>query len=334
MQSRQSDLVAKLRRFERDDGKLVREYKFIARDRERTYHPRFVISDESGKLRSLFLWEMTFAPNETRRLEVSYEMQMSIGVAGTSKRQGAHWFATASRESFPFDFDMDESTQKAARAKYEASHAKEWYETMEEGMRESFEYVTETGRSWAGKVERATFRVEVRGFEEYLRSRGFFEVTPKGTVLPYMVDLLVKSADERARDKLFNGRKVYVHRTIAPVPLSPGGEVTWDYLDYRPGNLIRVAYWITNVPESPDDVRILVGSLFGTKRPTREDLADLREIILAAWGVVPTRQPVRKFVEEQIWYAPCAGRKEADVDTNHKAILAALDALMPPVGTR
>ena len=36
----------------------------------------------------------------------------------------------------------------------------------------------------------------------------------------------------------------------------------------------------------------------------REDLEDLRELMLATWGMAPKSESLRKFVASQTWYVP------------------------------
>jgi hypothetical protein len=310
----------RVRAWSQDSGELVRQYKFIARERDRTYHPRFVFSDQDKKLKSIFLWDMKFEPNETRQLDVSYEMSMSMAATSMSKNEGAETFAAGLRPEFHFDPSRDASI-----------HSKEWYRKFEEAMVEWFEYVTETGRTWAGKVDRAKFQIDLRPFEEYLQRRGWQEFLHDG---PRTVEEAAKWAAQLV------GRKVLVHRTITPggwttakgptnveIWIGTKGVISWEYKDYRPEKLIRVCYWITSLPDSVGDLRRVIGLTFG-KDPAREDLEDMREILLAVWGIAPTRARVKRFVSEQIWYAPQDGRAIANIEGKHREMLDVLDEMI------
>ena len=52
---------------------------------------------------------------------------------------------------------------------------------LEGAAGEGHMYVTETGKSWAGKIEKATFRINPFDFEKYLAERGVFEGIRSGT---------------------------------------------------------------------------------------------------------------------------------------------------------
>jgi hypothetical protein len=239
---------------EYDELDLVIRYKFLARDKEKTYHVRYAPGD--GDLRSIFLWDMAFAPGETRELVVAYEMPISMGLASTAKARG--------------------------------ELAKPWYVNAEFALVEEFRYVTRTGRSWAGKIEKARFRVALEGFEEYVRNRGFFDGEPQKGMEAFP-------------------RNARVFRRIEPSGWREEEHcITWEFEGEVPEGPLRVGFYVTGLPTKPEDVPKFVKSLLGEK-PAEEDLADLKEILLATFGVPPTTPRVRDFVARQVWYEEGSG---------------------------
>jgi hypothetical protein len=127
-----------------DPTELVLKYKFIVRDNDRTYHVRFVPHDKDQGLSSIFLWDMSFAGDEVRKLNVAYEIPMAMALATTDKD-------------------------------WEVRDAKSWYPRLMMCIYEGLEYVTVTGQSWAGPIHSAKFTLEVAGFEQYLADRFIIE---------------------------------------------------------------------------------------------------------------------------------------------------------------
>jgi hypothetical protein len=129
------------------------EYRFLARDADRTYHIRYVADDADGGFQHLFLWEMDFAPGETRHLRVSYELNVSITGWPASAAAWQHFVA---RTPMPMEeWAAGEST---------------WSAMLSLGWLVYVQYVTETGASWAGEIERATFSVDTSAIEGAMRT--------------------------------------------------------------------------------------------------------------------------------------------------------------------
>jgi hypothetical protein len=255
---------------ELDEEDLILGYGFIARDKEKTYHVRFAPGD--GDLRSIFLWDMAFAPRETRDLAVAYEMPISMGLGSTATARG--------------------------------EQAKPWYANVEFALVENFRYVTRTGRSWAGKVEKATFKVALPGFEAYVRERGFFE-------------------DEESKRMAALPERPRVFRRIEPSGWREEEHlIKWEFEGEVPEGPLAVAFYVTVLPTVPGDVPAFVKTVLGEK-PSAEDLADLREIVLATYGVAPATARVREFVSRQVWYEE---RKDAKLSPDERAIVEALES--------
>jgi hypothetical protein len=267
---------------------LVLEYKFIVRDDDRTYHVRFSSQDTEKKFGAIFLWDMTFQPDEVRTLNVGYQIPMATGLADTKKER---------------HFEKEKQ-------------GKEWYSKLEEAIGEVLFYVTETGQSWAGPIEDADFEIHVREFERYLANRGVFESTPR-----------TANQDDKTEKPDDSGltKNCLIHRRIWPNGWKEkDGILTWHFKNYRPKEPIGVNYTLTYLPKTSENMPSIVRYVLGEK-PSREDVDDLREIFMASWGIAPKSKSVQQFVSNQIWYSP---KKDMTVDklsTEQKAAIAALE---------
>lgn len=272
-----------------DEIELVQRHRFIARDEAETYHVRFVARDQEKRFRRLFLWKMTFAPNETRTLHVSYGMQMSIGAASTVS-----------------DWDDIPYGRKGTDSR--------WMRNMDTCLLQYFGYVTETGASWAGQIESARFRIATRYYEHYLVNRGWDEPIPGQ---PRDNDLLPAGPVLWHRSIQPSGGSPWVVRDGDP----PVG-TEWLFEPFDPGAPINVRYFHTIFPRDPDAMREFALRL---AREEAADLSQLREIILAWHGVEPASEPVREFVGAQVWYDPSPNKTEEDLQPVEAALLAAID---------
>ena len=134
-----------------DQSRIIAHYGFIAGTRKKTFPVRYAPWDKKRKFSRLFLWEMTFEPKQEIELLVNYTMEGYLGLG--SARRNRHW---------------------KKRKKYQCGYL----EFLAEGISQGQYYVTETGSSWAGKIEKAVFRYYPYEFEEYLARRGAWEETP------------------------------------------------------------------------------------------------------------------------------------------------------------
>ena len=171
---------------------LVTQYSFLAQEEEFQYSVRYVAGDRKKKLKNVFLWKMTFAPEETRTLRVSYRMPISMTLASTAIKRGVR------------------------------DYGKRWYRNLETCMIETFGYVTKTGKSWSGKIEDAGFRVYVRGFEDYLERRPFGDETGPGTRaksrgrFPVRVPMVVRTLSPAGWTSKDDGFLERSHRNYEP----------------------------------------------------------------------------------------------------------------------
>ena len=126
---------------------VIARFGFVAGTKEKSFPVRYVPFDKDKKFSNIFIWDMTFAPKEEIELIVSYTMQGYMGMA-TTRKIGVPW-------------------------EYNLKH--DYLHNLEMAVGESHMYITETGKSWAGKIEKATFRIAPFDFEKYLTERGAFE---------------------------------------------------------------------------------------------------------------------------------------------------------------
>jgi hypothetical protein len=134
----------------KESKEWVLQYSFIARDERATYHVEFVRRKRTGSpgdFAEVFVWNMHFAPKETRTLDVQYRIPISMGLLSTRKDQMARYSYSEPLEQ----------------------------ELVNLADLEQVGYITSTGSSWAGNVERATFSVITEPFETYLNFRGWAE---------------------------------------------------------------------------------------------------------------------------------------------------------------
>ena len=271
---------------------LVLDYGFIARDDKTTYHIRFVPNDSEKKFSRLFLWDMAFDPAETKALHVAYRLGMSQGVSSTRKDQ-------------------------ETLLRYE----KRWHNVLEVCFIESFYYVTETGKSWAGPIEHATFCVETAGLEYCLKHRPMRDFD-----LPN---------PETAQEKLEYATTIPMiggafYQSIEPSGWNSDaktGMTTWEYRNYKPGDPLYFTYRFVAIPRTAADCESWIKYVLGRK-PNKTDLAELREIAAAFYGIAPKSASAKRFVEQQIWYHPNDGLREAGLNEDQRAVLARLDSIL------
>lgn len=141
-----------------DPAKLLHQaetaglFGFTAGTKDKLYPVRFALSDKEKKFSNLFLWDMTFQPKEEITLHVIYRMEGGRGLMSTQSVQS-----------------IRENAGKVA----DIGH--QYLEILQGATGQWHQYITETGGSWAGKIEKAVFRIYPFDFEEYLLKRGSLE---------------------------------------------------------------------------------------------------------------------------------------------------------------
>ena len=134
-----------------DQKELIARFAFSASVNGKKLPVRFVPYDKKRKFSQLFLWEMTFPPKQQLELLVNYTMEGGMGL-GTTRRLHNY-------------FDQ--------WIKYKCDCLN--MEMFTINMIQTQMYITETGSSWAGTIEKAVFRYYHYEFEKYLAKRGAWE---------------------------------------------------------------------------------------------------------------------------------------------------------------
>jgi hypothetical protein len=300
-------------------------FRFIARDDDATYHVRYVRHDSQQKFGHLFLWTMQFAPHETRTLHVSYDIPASERLWSTRRKDWEILTGqTHGKPGVGTVMSLDAPNPELA-----------W---LQVGFLHWYSYVTATGASWAGDIERADFHVRFGLADEALREaaqrqmRGEADSPQQG--MPPRVDpgpLLVwlclapsgaqVPMDERAKSM---AEKLGVDWPPLPLP----DAYDWHFAPFTPGPEIAIGWLTTFLPATAAGVRTMWRQPESTGQPSIADLHDLVRAALAAWhGVAPEDDATRNLLEQLIWYAPVAGRTEADLPDEVKAQLAVIDEL-------
>lgn len=238
----------------------VARYSFIAQEEERQYSVRYVPADREKTFTHIFLWEMAFAPEETKTLQVTYAMPITLGAASTE----LNWETSG--------------------------YGKEWYRSFTGGLFEQFGYVTRTGRSWSGTINRATFRVFVKGFEEYIRQRPLVETPGEA------------EAEAAVRER-FPTRIPTVLRTTTPDDwkADADGFLTRTVENYEPDEGLTFSYYLLGFPRGRDDLERLMRHLW-SEGPSAEDRQDLADIFREFNGTRTGNQRIQKLVQNQTWY--------------------------------
>ncbi len=288
-----------------DATDMVMSYHFIARDADNTYHVQYVTGDKS-KYNELFLWDMTFASEETKVLQVGYIIPMSYTAAVTLRGK----------------IDLPLRPEKP------------WHAMLEGCIVEHFSYITETGSSWAGPIEKATFRVEAGSFEWFLDRRptenaiemalfaAQFAAQPKAKPDPELMKKMMGGPPETSLS-------VAAYRDVSPDGWkqdSEHGAITWEFRNFRPGPPLRLRYYSVLFPRDTKSCDEWVRLVLGAK-PAKADLLELREITAAFYGIAPQSESAKKFAVQQIWYHPKSGLRESELSDNQQAVLKSLDSI-------
>lgn len=251
-------------------------YRFLARDAGTTYPVEFRPADRERKLSSVFLWTMTFAPGERKTLRVAYEMPVSAGLSPTVKDRGN-----------------------------DTEWPRPWMGALTAALGEGVGYVVRTGGTWAGKIDRATFRIEAGHFERWLTLRGWSEDSGDrpGALSPLL------------------------HRDLEPEGWrEEDGALVLTRRDWKPTKEedISVVWRLCALPRTAAAMRAFLAKA-GPDRWSAGDLKTLRAIVLATEGVAPADAAARAFVERQVWYEPGEEKTKADVSSDVRAALAVVD---------
>ena len=280
-------------------------------------------NDMEGKYARIFLWDMEFASNETRTLHVGYILPMSVAASTTRK------------------------VSHPGKGPHSPQYEKPWHVRTEACMVVFISYITETGQSWAGPIEEATFRFSNNVFEHCLRKFPEYvggnpaDLAPGAKVL----DEEFSSANV---EPIAGGGFVFGMKLGAVYPrVLPGGwkpayipdapadgpkpqyepdGIAWRFKNYKPGTPLTFAYYLLGFPETVADCDPWVRRVLG-KAPTKGEVLELREMVAAFFGVAPKTASVRRLVEQQVWYEPQSKLGESELSQSRKAVLERLRAI-------
>ena len=281
------------------DVDWVGQYSFNARDDVNTYHVDFLqkaAENTNEHYSVIFTWKMSLQRKETRTLTVQYRIPMSVGLAATDKRGlGPAW---AESKDHP------------------------WMRLISTGMAEFGGYTTETGSSWSGNVEKATFKVITLPFEQYLHHRGLFETDS--------VEMQKMLAED------YPVHNAFTYCDVKPAGSKPVEDgIQWQYEDFKPKDAISFAYYQIQFPRAKADVDPWVDAIVRDIPDAHQQAAELsivRQILLATYGQEPTDPTARNFAENQIWYAPNKDFTISKLAEDQQAVLVELDRRVASVG--
>jgi hypothetical protein len=272
----------------------VLEYGFLALDEKATYRVEFVRRKRgtgANDFGAIFLWKMKFAPRETKTLRVHYHIPMSMGLVTTER---------------------DEKAQSSARTEAFSQ------ELLVIAELELAGYITSTGSSWAGNVERATFTAYTQPFEKYINRRGITEESKSD----------VTWEDAARLESSFPVQHPWWFREIKPAgwkAIKDG--VQWEYRNFKPKEPITIAYYQTQLPRNPEEVDSFIDR-FLKSAPSADsvvaELTKIKELFLATYGKEPDDPAVRAFASEQRWYAPRKTFSMHELQPEQQAVLESL----------
>ena len=244
----------------RTTAELIAAYRFIAQDDIRgIYNVTYQPGDRQKRLRHLFLWDMTFAPNEERTLRIDYTMPISMGAV------------------------------EAVKTPRNEPYTKSWYADLQGALVEEFGYVTITGASWAGTIDRAEFTVKAASFEDYLAHRPIVETNDPAKKARALKQIPIE------------------HPTLFRL-YSPDGWQTDSHgthrlvhTDYVPTENLRFRYYLFFFPRTVSELENLLPQLKRSPWST-EDYTDLRDILSEYNGEKTSNPRIADFLENQLWH--------------------------------
>ncbi len=249
---------------------VIANHKFIAgTEKDGSYPVRYVPGDKENKFRHVFLWDMTFAPKEEKILQVSYSMTGYRGL-------GLTW---------PKPYDWKNPPKQA------------YVSMMEMAVVQGFGYVTATGKSWAGPIEKATFKIlGLDNFEEYLTLRGALEDSPAMKRAGHKKDEMLKL--------LQAGQRI---RVLEPSNWQESTErnrliLTLEYAPFEPGVKLELGYIFSFLPRDVDGLENLLQSLDKAEKLDAAGRKNIADIILEFYGVSRDNPNITDFLKNQAWY--------------------------------
>ena len=276
----------------------ISRFNFIAGTKRGTYPIKFYPYDKKQKYSLIFLWDMKFKPHETIDLLVTYTMSGWQGLGSTQKR--------------PY-------TWKPYKHNY--------LKLLEYGVSNTFAYVTKTGKSWAGNIEKAVFTINDYEFDNMITRRGLFETTELD---PYY-------------EKKKNGYKDWGNKILKRIEPIGWNEIIknkkptirWEYTNYVPKKNIEIMYLQTAVPANIEQFNFLIKKIKGqnkkynqnlkhyknSRKPkvlSKSDIKNIADAILEFYGLKTNNPEIAEFLNKQFWYKHGTNLK---IDSEYKEFL-------------
>jgi len=261
---------------------IIAKYRFVAGTPAGSYPITYVSYDREKKYRQIFTWSMTFEPQETIQLLVTYEMNGYSGLGDSTRRTGDY-----RNQSFP-----------------------DYLTSLTFGVQSAFGYVTTTGNSWAGKIEDAVFRIHLGEFEDYLQRRGAFESLPTD---PYY--------EKRLEHPAFSTlvRDIHPKGWLKEENKRAGSVISWTFTDFEPEHEIRISYLFCGIPSNLQEyenyMRLIrekaekhmkvcqkrfIEEVKRALSPEAEK--DIGDVILQFYGNETGNTNILPFLKAQTWY--------------------------------
>lgn len=248
---------------EKEPYEVVSEYDFVAQVEDQKYKVRYVAGDRKNNLRHLFLWDMDFEPGESKMLHVSYSMPASFGLDSTDMSMGL------------------------------PDYEKEMFNGLGFCGSEGFGYVTETGKSWAGTIEKATFRVYLEEVEKSILNRPFMK-SKKGPRNPVT----------RKEEPSIPSSPV-VFRYIEPDDWVKDDEgfFTLELENYEPKQNFLFGYsFLFSFQRTLGETCQIIPALLMKNFWTGEDYWDYVDILKEYNGIKTGNKRIQPFLKNQRWY--------------------------------
>lgn len=285
------------------ETKVISRFNFVAGTENGSYAVRYVPYDAKQKYGKIFMWDMVFKPNETINLLVSYEMNGYAGLGLSIKAKKNYW-----KKQYP-----------------------QYLTSLITGFANSFGYVTTTGNSWSGKIEKAVFRIHLGEFEQYLHKRGASEDLPTD---PYydkrqnypVFATLIRNIQPEGWKEILNKRN---ERTLE-----------WTFTDFAPKQNISITYLFCAIPKTLANYEhymsiakakalknikryeSVIDKLKDSNKPdaaakinklqksldrenqllSPEGEKEIADVILEFYGFRTDNKDIQPFLEEQTWY--------------------------------
>lgn len=246
----------------------------------------------------IFLWDMKFKPHETIDLLVTYTMSGWQGLGTTKKR--------------PYTWKL---------------YKHDYLGLLEYGVSNTFAYVTKTGKSWAGNIEKAVFTINDYEFDNMITKRGILETTELD---PYYEkqknnfkdwgNKILKSIEPTGWNKVINNKK--------PV-------IRWEYTNYVPEKNIEIMYLQTAVPANIEQFNFLLKKIKkqnekynqslklskNSRKPkilSKLDIKNIADAVLEFYGVKTNNPEITEFLNKQFWHEHGTNLK---IDKKYKEFL-------------